>query len=144
MAPANLCTPYYEPGGRLTFEATGAVTGKRFINPSANRDAGPALNTDTGGGNIKCAHASANGQAVGVAEFDVASGSLGSMIATPGAVVPVTADGAISAGARVMVGTAGKAKAAATGGIPVGVAMSGASDGADCQVQLFTAGTVLA
>lgn len=145
MALANVCNPYHVTGD-VSFRANGAVTGKRFVKALANRTGGPGLSTDPE--NLwEIGHATANGPAAGVARYDVADNEAGSLIGVPGAVVPVTADGAIAAGAQVVVGTAGKAKtysgAAPDNGagdqvipVVVGVAMSGVADGEDCPVKL--------
>jgi hypothetical protein len=110
------------------------VTGKRFVKVSANRQAGPALNTSTSGGNISIAPATAAGAVLGVAAWDGAVGEL--VDVRRGGVVPVTASGAITAGDRVEVATGGKAATLASG-IAVGYAVSGAADGDDAQIALY-------
>lgn len=132
----NFCRPMFEPGERVTGSATAAVSGKRFLNPSANFSSGPGLNTSVEGGNIKVAHATAAGPAIAVSEYDAASGKDVGMLGSPGMIVPVTADGAIAAGAAVEVGATGKAKTIGTG-VRVGVCVSGATDGGDAFIKLF-------
>jgi hypothetical protein len=55
IAKANELTPYYDAGEDVTGYVTSAVTGKRFVKISGNRQAGPALNTSTSGGNVSIA-----------------------------------------------------------------------------------------
>lgn len=144
------CIPYYEPGQQITFHAEAAVTGKRFVNISDPKQgpAGSGLSSTAEGQNIVCSHAAANGDAIGVAVHDVAIGKKGGALCTPGFVVPVTADGAISAGDLIMVGATGKAKTydppALSGNaedLPtapaiVGVALDDAADAADAMIKL--------
>lgn len=137
--PANECIPYKEPGSAFTFKATAAVTGKRFLRPSANRTGGPGLSTDLA--NVyQCAHAAAGGPAVGVSKHDVANGALGG--AHVGGIVPVTAGAVIAAGDRVASDANGQAIPYAAGGtiatdpVVLGVAMNGAAAGADVEVLL--------
>lgn len=149
--PANECIPWYEVADRLTGQATAAVTGKRFVVPSATRASGPLIpataqvgaSDPTDGGNIKVAHAAAGGAALGVSSWDAAIGEKVTVICE--GVVPVTADGAIAAGDPIVVGATGKAKTrAATGAVDnlddlpvtVGIAVDAAVDGADAQIKL--------
>lgn len=133
----NFCRPLFEPADRVTGSATAAVVGKRFLNASANFASGPGLNTSVEGGNIKVAHATAGGVALAVSEYDAASGRDVGMLMQPGMLVPVTADGNIAAGAAVEVGTAGKAKTIGSG-VRVGICVSGATDGADAFIKIFS------
>lgn len=111
----NVLIPFYEDASHITGQATAAITGKRFVKPSGNRVSGPEAPTEamigdsdpTDGGNYRFAHASAGGPAIGVAEWNAAIGTKVGAI-TEG-IVPVTADGAITAGVLVQVGSAGKA-----------------------------------
>jgi len=73
----------------LTFTAGAAVTAKRFIGYNGQ-------------------HASAGARAVGVSRYDAASGEVITVDGI-GAIVPVTAGAAVSAGAEVMATTGGKA-----------------------------------
>jgi len=114
---ANEVAPLFRPGRDITGLATGAITGGRFIGVSATRDATTGL--------IKVAHATAATRALGVAAADIASGAIGAILR--GGVVPVTAGGAITAGAQVEVGTDGKAVALASG-IAVGIAVETGSN----------------
>lgn len=125
---ANDCIPFEEPGARITGHASAAVTGKRFLKVSGNRET-----TDN---NVRVAHADAAGRIIGVAGFDAAINKKVTVIRGAGMIVPVTADGAIAAFAEVEVGANGKAKTIG-GGIPVGVCMTAVIDGADAQISLY-------
>jgi len=81
-------------------------------------------------------HATAAGVAAGVSTADIASGEKGSIVCHPGAIVPVESTGTIAAGDEVEVGTAGVA-AVLSAGIAVGIAMSGATGGADAEIRLY-------
>lgn len=108
----NECIPFYEPGGRLTGQATATVTGKRFLKISGNRQNDIQSITDAvGGGNIRVAPADQYGRIIGVSSYDAASGDKVGVLCTPGMVVPVTAEGSIAAFEQVMVGATGKATA---------------------------------
>jgi predicted RecA/RadA family phage recombinase len=138
---ANDLNPFYEPGTRLTGQASAAVTGKRFVNVSANRTSGPAIpatpqvgaSDPTEGGNIVVAHAAAAGPTIGVSTWDAGIGEKVGIISQ--GVVPVTAQGAIAAGARVEVGDTGRVRTLAAG-IPVGVCLNGAADATDAEIKL--------
>jgi Uncharacterized conserved protein (DUF2190) len=138
IAKQNECIRFYSPGQDISAYVGTAVTGKRFVKISANRQAGPALNTSTSGGNVTIAPATAAGAVFGVAAWD---GGVGDIVdVRRGGVVPVTASGAITAGDRVEVaGTGANAGKAATlaSGIAVGYAISGAADGEDAQIALY-------
>lgn len=138
ITKANECVPYYSPGEDISAYVGVAVTGKRFVRVSANRQAGPALNTSASGGNVTIAPATAavRGALLGVAAYDGAVGDIIPVIASPGAVVPVTASGVIAAGAQVEVGTGGVAVTIAAG-VAVGVCLSGAVDAGDAQIKLY-------
>ena len=134
IAKQNECIRYYDEGTDITGYVGSAVTGKRFVRISANRQAGPALNTSTTGGNVTIAPATAAGRIFGVAGWDGAVGDL--VDVRRKGVVPVTAEGAIAAFAEVEVGTTGKA-ITKTSGVAVGFVLSAAADGEDAQVVLY-------
>lgn len=99
---ANECIPLYRPGADLTVLTTGAVTGKKFVDISATRDATSGL--------IKVAAPSAGGKVFGVAAFDIASGAKGAVIRGRGTILPVVCGaGGVAAGAEL--------QADATGGV---------------------------
>lgn len=138
MGVGNECIPFYEPGSRITGHCEAAVTGKRFVDISDDRQgpvAGAGLGTNTDGGNIVVSHATAAGKAIGVASHDAAIGKKVTIL-SGGFVVPVTADGAINSGDEVEVGANGKAKALAAGR-PVGRAFDDAADGADAMIKIY-------
>lgn len=136
--PTNVATQFKETGN-VSFRASAAVTGKRFLAISGDRTGGPGLSTDLE--NLyRMAHAPAAGPTVGVAKYDVPINETGGVHGQPGMIVPVTAGAAIAAGQRVEVGANGQAVplavAPATPGVPVGIAMSGVAIGADAQIKL--------
>lgn len=132
--PANECIPYKESGSAITFKATAAVTGKRFVAPSGNRTGGPGLSTDLA--NVyQCAHAGAGAHAIGVSKYDVANGALGGAHASAGMIVPVTAGAALAAGQAVQSDANGQAIPLAAG-VKLGVCMNGAAGGADAEIRL--------
>jgi len=121
--PTNECLPYYESSD-LTFEATAAVVGKRFVAPSGNRQSGPGLSTTSEGGNYRMAHCGAGLRAAGVSGYDTAINKKGVVEGQPGKIVPVTSGAAIAAGQEVQSDAVGKAVPVTTGR-PVGLAMTG-------------------
>lgn len=127
---ANECIPLYSPGGEITGQTTGAVTGKTFVDISATRDA------TTGLIKVATAAASTTVKAFGVAAYDALSGGRVAVLNTPGMVVPVTAGGAITAGADVEVGASGRVVARTTG-YAVGKAVETGSNGNDCFIELY-------
>lgn len=120
--PNNECIPYFEPGTRITGRCTAAVTGRRFVAPSAAPTGGMA-----GTENPRVAHAAA--APLGVACYD---GVLDEEIplVRGNAVVPVEAGAAIAVGARVESAADGRAVTLATG-VPAGVALEAATAAGD-------------
>lgn len=134
---ANECIPYYEPGGRITAHAAASLTGKRFVRVSATKQAGSAGVSDSVlGGNVVVNTPSAGGRVLGVTSHDIASGKKGTIISTPGTVVPVTCAADITAFAEVEVDTAGRVIPKNTG-VAVGVALADAANGADAMIKLY-------
>lgn len=132
--PDNVCTPFHMTSD-LTFRATAAVTGKRFVAPSGNRTGGPGLSTDLE--NVyRMAHCPAGERSFGVSKYDVPIDEEGGAYGTPGRIVPVTATGAIAAGDEVEVGANGTATLLAAG-VAVGLAMTAAVDGGDAEIKLY-------
>ena len=138
---ANEAIPFYEDGTRITANAASAVTGKRLVKVSGDIQGtgSPGLTTSTLGGNIQVApcNASATQTALGVASHDAALNSKVTVLLPGAGVLPVVADGAISAGGLVEVGTAGKVKASAGTNKVVGKVLADAADGEDAMVLLF-------
>jgi hypothetical protein len=122
----NDCIPFYDDSEQITARASVDVTGKRFVAVSGNRS----------GGNVTAAPAAAGARALGVAGFDAPAGGVFTVLKLDGQILPVVADGAITANDEIVVGANGKAKslAAATGVHVVGFALNGALDGADAQI----------
>lgn len=124
---ANEAIPYFDPADVTTGYCEAAVTGKRFVALSGPRVDGLAQISPAGAGL----------DAYGVAMRDAAAtAKVG--IAHVG-VWPVVADGAITAGDKIAVGAAGKAKVAVAGQAVVGTALDDTADGADCPVRLSVA-----
>jgi hypothetical protein len=78
MSAANESIPRFEPGQRITFKASGAVTGKRLVAVTGLDDEGVPI----------AAHCPAGGKADGVATYDVANGGYGTMVGS-GVVTPI-------------------------------------------------------
>jgi hypothetical protein len=133
--PANEIKRYKKPGQDFTGEATAAITGRKFVNYSANRDGGGAAALGSDLTNVpKIAHATAAGPACGVANHDAASGSLVGV--TAGGIVSVTSGGTIAAGAEVEVGAAGVAVTIASGKA-VGICVTGTTVGLIAEIDLY-------
>jgi hypothetical protein len=115
----------YSPARAITGEATGVIAARRFVKPSGNR---------TSGGNLAVAQAAAGDRPLGVAADDAPIGGL--VRVARGGVVKCIAAGAVAAGAAVQVG-AGGAVSTAAAGVVVGLAVSGAADGAVAEIALY-------
>ena len=131
----NECHPFHETGD-VSFQASAAVTGKRFVKISGSRQSGPGLSATAEGGNYVMAQAVSGDKAVGVAAYDSASGAKGACLGQPGKIVPVTSGAAIAAGAEVQSDALGKAITLAAGK-SLGVCMTavGAAD-VDAEIKL--------
>lgn len=133
---ANECTPYKEEGSAVTAKVTANVTGKTFVKISGNRTGGGAGGLSTDLANVyQVAPAGAGERAIGVARQDAANGSLVGVYTRPGIIVPVTAGASITAGQEVQSNGTGQAIPLAAGK-SLGVAMTGASGGADAEIKL--------
>jgi Uncharacterized conserved protein (DUF2190) len=123
----TITQPYsYEPGQRITAQATAAVTERTFLAPSGNRAAS---------GNLSVAPAAAGARAFGVAAYAAAVGQL--VLVARGGVVKVTAGGTIAAGDPIAVGAGGTAVTATGTAVVVGLAVNGAANGAVAEVALY-------
>ena len=125
----NPAVPFWDEGNTFTGHASAAVTGKRFVTIS-----GPRVD-----GNPRVAHAAqtATTKPVGVAAYDAPSGGKVTVYSAPGIVMPVTASGAITAGAPVFSTADGKATATAVADAePAGHALDDAADGTDAVIKL--------
>lgn len=136
MTLRNDVQPYYEPATALTAQVGTTVTGKRFVAISADRQAGPALNTSSTGGNIVVGPCGAGLKALGVANNDAAAG-LKVKVWVQNCVVPVTCGAvALTAGVEVQSDATGQAVVFASG-IKLGLCLANAAVGADAQILLY-------
>jgi hypothetical protein len=109
MSPLNEAIAYYDPGDDLTGQATAAITGRRFLRPTAAKQVGSqALANDTFGGSIPVAHSGAGLKPLAVSVYDAAIGEK-LPIARGHKVFPVEAGGAMTAGDSVMSDATGRA-----------------------------------
>lgn len=112
--PTNECIPLFRGGHPdLTGHTTAAVVGGTFAVISGNIQSGPGLVTDANGGNIQVATAPAGAKVLGVFGYDQASGAKVAIL-RKGNVVPMTANGTITAGDPIQVGTSGNPKSGAS------------------------------
>lgn len=135
----NVCTPYYEPGGRVTGMATGEkVLGKRFVAIAQKKDLGAReLDTAASGGNIRIKVAVADDvKTFGVAEYDADDGKV-TTILRGGYVVPITCGVILAAGDFVKPGANGKAVKAADRATSYGMSLSDSVVDADAIVSLW-------
>ncbi|TWS25358.1 DUF2190 family protein [Tsukamurella sputi] len=126
----NECIPLYDDGDNITFKASVAVSGKRFVD-IAN------TGQDATSGTFVAALPTAGGKTVGVAAYDAPAGNLFNAIRGRGVVVPVVAGAAVTAGAEVQVDATGAVIPLASG-VAVGRAYTAATaSGAECFVSLY-------
>lgn len=123
----NICIPLFEEGDKLTAFATAAVTGKKFVALSGNRQAN---------GDFSVAPPAAGGRVFGVAEYDAAIGARTGVLRERGCILPVTAAGAIAAFAEVEVDATGAIITKAAG-VAVGYAVNAGVAGQDCFISLY-------
>lgn len=125
---ANDLIPYKEDGERVTCTPSAAVTGKRLVSISGERNAN---------GLYTVAHTAAAGKAFGVATWDAPIGGRVTVITVQsGHIVPITASGAIAAGASVKPGANGVVVTAVAADRAIGICLAGAVDGADAMIAL--------
>lgn len=134
---ANDCIPFYEPATAITAQVGATVTGKRFVKITADRQAGPALNTSSTGGNIVVGPCTAAAKAHGVAARDAATGDK-VKVYVQNVVVPVTCGAvALAAGVEVESDASGQAVVLASGR-PCGRTIAAcATPGTDAQILLY-------
>lgn len=133
---SNDAQPFYEPATALTAQVGASVTGKRFVAVSADRQAGPALNTSSTGGNIVIAPCGVGAKALGVAARDQATGGK-VKVYVQNVVIPVTCGAAaLTAGVEVQSDATGQAVVFSTG-IKLGLCLANAAVGADAQILLY-------
>jgi len=132
--PANEVIPYYEVADRITARCSAAVTGKKFVKISGNRISGPGLSAAGDGGTYQVAQTVAGDKAFGVAMWDAAINTMVPVIRE--GIVPVTAGAAITAGQEVQSDANGAAIPLAAGKA-LGLACTGAANGADAEIALY-------
>ena len=115
----------YEDGEDLTGRAVLAVTAKRFLKISGDRQ-----------GVIAVAPADDGGRVCGVAKVDAPIGAVVAIARGNARVVHVTASGLLTAFDEVQVGAAGQAVTKSTG-TAVGYVLTGAAAGTDAEVSLY-------
>ena len=125
MQYANQMRDIFNPGTDITVIATTKVAGKTFAAISGPRSKN-MLSVTT---------AEAGAPTIGVIKYDADADNMVGIARGSSRIVTVTADGPITAGAPVEVGTGGKAKTADTGSI-VGWAVDTAADGDDALISL--------
>lgn len=121
---ANDCNPRYRPGQDITFQASGAITGKRFVIVTGRQVSFGALSSTADGGNLIAAQAGAGARADGVAKYDAASGDKCGMICLDGHAVPMTSGGAIAVGDLIASDAQGRAVTATSTAKVLGKAWS--------------------
>jgi hypothetical protein len=137
---ANEAVPFKRPGETISAEVvTGAVTGKRFVKIGANRQGGGAGGLSTDLTNLPSVTVCGAGErALGVADKDAAVGALVGVLT--GGVVPVTAGGTITAGAKVMSNATGQAvawtSAASEANNSLGIALADVTNGNTAEILL--------
>lgn len=118
----------------LSFSASTAVTGRRFVSLGAFTS-GPGLSATGEGSNITGHHSTAAGRTDGVSRYDVALNKLGSVVRSK-SIVQVDCGGSIAAEGEVEVGAAGKAVALASG-VPVGKALTAGVNNATAYILIY-------
>jgi hypothetical protein len=136
--PANQCIPYHEDAPAITGKCQAPVIGKRLVKVAANRDAPVLLNNASTGGNIMVNPATAAlNTCLGVAAYDAPTGSLVKVwLKGKGTILPITATGAISAGAEVEAAANGTVSTKSAG-VAIGLVVADAADAGDAQVLLY-------
>lgn len=118
---ANENPGVYEPGQDLSAHCSAAVTGRRFLKISGNRQ------TADGSNQITVNHATAAGRACGVSDRDAASGAKVGVKRGNSRVVFVDVVGTVAAFGEVEVGANGTA-VPKSAGVAVGYAITGVAD----------------
>ncbi|MDN3309568.1 DUF2190 family protein [Microbacterium oryzae] len=115
--------PKFKPGQSVTFTASADVTGGRLVAITGNRTVGPA--------------GADSAAVVGVAGFDAKAGERVTVFTRAGGVHPLTANGAIAAGAQVSSAASGKVQTIGTTTNPIGLALEAAAADNDVIDVLF-------
>lgn len=125
----NECIPFKRPGEDVTCTPSTAVTGKKFVAISGNKNAD---------GTYTIAPPAAAGRVFGVAAYNAAIGAKVPVIRGTGEIVPVTCVANIAAFEEVMVDNTGAVTPlTGVGAVPVGFAVTGATSGGDAQISLY-------
>lgn len=138
----NVCNPLFDAGMKpTTGHTTAAVVGKTLADISGDIQSGPgittvALSTTFDGGNIQVATCAAKKHAIGVFAYDRAEGEPVPVLYAAGAVLPVTAGEAITAGWELESNAEGKVVKLAAG-TAIGKAVATAENNKDCFVRLY-------
>lgn len=142
----NPISALFDPGDKITAATAAAVGAGRFVKINAGFQGGPALDLSsptsplTKGNVAQVAVCGAGQRAFGVTRWDTAAADDIVGLYCGSQVVPMVADGAVTAGDIIMSGAAGGAKtwvtAASDANHELGVAMSTAADTATVYVKL--------
>lgn len=120
--------PFKEDANRVTCTASAAVTGKRFVAISGDRNAD---------GTYTVAPAGAGAKVFGVAAWSAPAGARVTVVVVEsGHIVPVKAAAALAANDSVTPDATGQAAVAGAGARAAGIVLTGAAAGADAQVLL--------
>lgn len=128
---ANDCIPFFESADRITGQASGVISGKRFIKISGNKTSSlvPSGSAQVGasdpseGGNYQFAQCVLNDMAIGVSTWDAAIGEKVGAIRE--GIVPIAAGSTITFGQLVGSDANGMAIPATAAVRVLGVAMTG-------------------
>ncbi len=115
--------PKFKPGTAVTFTVSADVTGGRLVVLTGPRAVGPA--------------GADSAAVIGVAGYDAVAGDSVTVFPRPTGVHPLTASGAITAGAKVISAAAGKIATIGAGANPIGIALETAAADLDVIDVLF-------
>lgn len=143
----NPISALFDPGDKISAAVTAAVTAGRFVKPSGDWQASaPALSLASSTSPLtksnlpQVATCGAGQQASGVTRWDAPTADDVVGLYCGSQLVPMVADGAVTAGDKIMSGATGGAKtwvfAASDANNPLGVAWSTAADTATVYVKL--------
>lgn len=132
--PANEAHRFFKPGADVPAHAAGAITGKRGVVISANRQSGPGLSATAEGSNYMISQAGAGVRIFGVAAHDAAIGDKVTVLRD--GIVPIRTGAIITANQEVEMDASGQAIPKASG-VAIGFAVTGAASGADAEIALY-------
>ena len=133
---ANDCIPFHEPGDKITVSAAAALTGKRCVAISANRQSGPGLSNTSEGGNLVVNYPAAGAKIFGVLAHDVALNGKVAVFRGNGYIVPITCAANLTANQEVEVDASGRVIVKAAG-VAIGYAVNAATSGNDAEIALY-------